>query len=196
MLIPGVFFLVLAGELLAGHPAVRTLTVPGGMHVDTAWHFHDSPLVVAESLPVGTVIAVTQIPEQGARFAMTGSTRGALWCRSRYVRSVATARTDLDGVAVRIIPEKQAGFSATGAAREGRVWRQGGIRIELVKTGPLRSGRLTRLQDVVEYRLLEYHQGRTQVMLRESLKLQAALEVRVIPSVAPRPDSRAGGTVT
>lgn len=134
---------------------------------------------------------MTQIPEQGVRFCHDGQhPRGAVVPVA--VRAVGRDRADGSGRGCGADYPGETERSGCPGGRSGRATlAPGGLRIELVKTGALHNGRLTRLQDEVEYRLLERRHGRQHVVLRESLKLASVLDVRVVPSVVPSPDEGA-----
>ncbi|WP_439413163.1 hypothetical protein [Enterobacter ludwigii] len=175
--------LVSAGMVRAGSAAARSLSASADVRMVTTWQFRGSPLTVDDSLPVGTVIAVAQAPEKGERYALAGDITGGLWCRSAYAASPLTVSTDLDGVMARIITEKQSGAREAGTHLPYRPWRQGGIRIELVKSGQIRNGWLTRLKEPVEYRL-QAGRKNGKVVLREVLRPARALRIRVTKSVS------------
>lgn len=159
----------------SGTPAItqRQLTV------DTVWHFHGRSLVVDSALPVGTVIAATVVPPGKGLFTLAPGVSGGLWGQCA-VHSWLDVETDLTGVRVRIIQEKIFGAP----------WRQGGVRIELVKTGIMRSGVLKTLQCMPEYRLWRNRPGGRDVLLRERFRMDRPLSVAVLPDGDHVPSGR------
>ncbi|MFZ5179095.1 hypothetical protein ACOY5X_22625 [Enterobacter kobei] len=94
-----------------------------------------------------------------------------------------TVRTALEGVMVRIVPE----------ASRGGEWRQGELRIELVKTGVIKAGVLRVLQGLPEYRLWRNRPGGRQVLLRERLVMDRPLTVAVVTGGPADDPVTAGG---
>lgn len=158
----------------AGWSGAPPLT-PGKLTVDTTWHFHGRSLAVDGALPVGTVIAATVVPPGRVLFTRAPGVSGGLWGVRGPVHSWLAVKTDLAGVLVRIVPEKVFGAP----------WRQGGVRIELVKTGVMRSGVLNALQCTPEYRLWRNRPDGREVLLRELLRMDRPLSVAVLPDVVP-----------
>ena len=151
--------------------------------VSTAWHFGSDRLSVPDSLPVGTVIAAAVLPSEDVLFTRDRGVSAGLWGARGPAVSWLTVRTALEGVMVRIVPE----------ASRGGEWRQGELRIELVKTGVIKAGVLRVLQGLPEYRLWRNRPGGRQVLLRERLVMDRPLTVAVVTGSPADDPVTAGG---
>ncbi len=125
------------------------------------YRFTPPALQVPLSLPAGTVMATTIIPDDvlGHRDD-SGAER--LWFSDRREASgpVITAPTNLAGVGIRMVLESAVRSAATPASTGGwNVWpalpqmSRGGIHVELVKTGPMRPGAVSAVRSDVQYRV-------------------------------------------
>lgn len=155
----------------------------GARLVSTPWHFASDRLCVPESLPVGTVIAAAVLPSESVLFTRDRGVSGGLWGTRGPAASWLAVRTALEGVMVRIVPEESWGGE----------WRQGDLRIELVKTGVIKAGVLRGLQGMPEYRLWRNRPGGRQVLLRERLVMDKPLTVAVVAGGPTADPVTAGG---
>ncbi|KFD24788.1 hypothetical protein [Yokenella regensburgei] len=141
--------------------------------VSTPWHFGRDRLSVPDSLPVGMVIAAAVLPAEQILHRRDRNVSGGLWGSRGPAASWLAVRTALEGVMVRIVPDDAPGGE----------WSQGEIRIELVKTGVMRTGVLQLMREMPEYRLWRNRQGGRQVLLRERLVMDRPLTVAVMTGV-------------
>jgi hypothetical protein len=156
----------------------------------TDFRFADRPLVVDSRWPIGTVIASVHITPrgQGERFACPAS--GGMWGPRALQHHYQVARTDLKGVWVRVSPEK-----TTETCGRMLSWRPGGFRIELVKTGDIHDGELLTVRDPLEFRVYGIRRGYRTLLIRERLRYDGQLKVRVLSGEGtPHPDRVGGGT--
>lgn len=129
----------------------------------TVYRFAKPALLVPASLLAGTVMATTLIPERASPVRGTAVRDEVLWVDGRRPGRQVTVATNLAGVALRMTLERAA-VDSTSAPLSGRwndwpappVLTRSGIRVELVKTGPMRAGTVSRIPDV-HYRLLAGH---------------------------------------
>lgn len=136
-----------------------------------------APLVVDDSLPVGTVIASVQVPEYGPERMFSAPASGGMWSSRGLRHRYLLARTDMNGIWVRVSPEKSPLQENAMLTTSG--WRTGGFRIELVKTGAIRSGVIRKIADPLEYRVYGTRLGYRRLLLREQLRYDGPLRVRV-----------------
>lgn len=182
--------LVLASLLLSRPVSALCLSGEQAVTITTPYHFSAGPVRVGMGLPLGTVIASTLIPEGSVITRCDGDLRAGVWnvdgLHSRY----RMAPTNVDGVGVRVVSEKSDWAGDEAVAVTGR-WNarkllhsitQGGLRIELVKTGPIRPGVVTSVAGEVQYRLYTGKPPHQRLAVVENLRYVGQLVIEVIGS--------------
>lgn len=176
--------------VMAGCRPGETGLAPGGR---TTYRFAVPALQVPASLPTGTVMATARIPLRWAapeEASCDAPVRETLW-HAGVSRAVIQLATDLSGVDVRLVLEPA--FPPDIPLQTGTGWNmwpspsprsQGGVRVELVKSGPMRRGRVSRVPDV-QYRRT---QGAGNVARREILHYGGQVRIDVVDS--PQPSGR------
>ncbi|WP_329911576.1 hypothetical protein [Serratia quinivorans] len=179
--------LVLCTALLSaqGH----ALCLGGGQTVSitTPYHFGPGPLRVDAGLPPGTVIASVLIPEGSVIARCEGEVSEGVWFVPGQPRGYLMAQTNVTGVGVRVMSEK-----ADSAGDEEMVptwgWNpraprhnltRGGVHLELVKTGPIHPGVMTRVTGEVQYRLYTGQPPHRRLTVMEHLHYVGQLVIEV-----------------
>lgn len=169
---PG-YALCLSGDQLV------TLTTP--------YHFGVGPIRVEGSVPLGTVIATTLLPEGSVITRCDSESHDGVWSMRGVHSRYQMTPTNIDGVGLRVVSEKSVGTGDEGA---GGAWywnarkslrniTQGGLRIELVKTGPIRPGVMTTVVGDVQYRLYTGQPPHQRLSVVESLRYVGQLIIEV-----------------
>ena len=158
-----------AAEEQAGTPPTEVVT---------PWHFEDETLDVDEGIPVGAVIAVASLPESGDMVPLRGRIAGGMWSNRGLRKDYQMARTDLPGVWIRVVPEKRPLVTREFGLFPA-LWKSGGYRIELVRTGYISSGIVSRVRDPLEYQVWSVSRGYRHLLLRERLRYDGVLRLRV-----------------
>lgn len=187
--LPGL--LVLVGLLLLSAPGYA-LCLSGDRVVTltTPYHFGVGPVRVGGSEPLGTVIASTLIPEGSVITRCDGDVREGLWNLRGLHAHYRMASTNVDGVALRVVSEKtplmadeSRGFPWSWNARKPlRSITQGGLRVELVKTGPIRPGVMTTVTGDLQYRLYTGQPPHQRLSVVENLRYVGQLVIEVTGS--------------
>lgn len=172
----GLLMIFVTALVCSRHVRAHRDVTSGPEQAVTRYAFAD-PLVVDDSLPVGTVIASLQVPEYGPGRMFSTPSSGGMWSMRGLRHRYLLARTDVNGVWVRVSPEKTTPREATLLSSSG--WRTGGFRVELVKTGVIRNGVLRHVMDPLEYRVYGTRLGYRRLLLREQLRYDGPLRIRV-----------------
>ncbi|WP_123905317.1 hypothetical protein [Serratia liquefaciens] len=188
--LPGL--LALAGFLLFSAPG-HALCLSGDQVValTTPYHFGVGPVRVEGSEPLGTVIASTLIPEGSVITRCDGDVREGIWSFRGLHAHYRMASTNVDGVGLRVVSEKSPpmedearGFPWHWNARKPlRSITQGGLRVELVKTGPIRPGVMTSVVGDLQYRLYTGQPPHQRLSVVESLRYVGQLVIEVSGAV-------------
>lgn len=143
------FLLLVGGGILTCHAGTRDA-------VD--YRFAQPRLAVSEALPLGTVLAVVAVP-CGTVNELQGRVRRELWTAAGRQGMTAMAQTNVRGIGARLVLDTQ---PVDGDDLDSHLpWSLGGgslarvqdtVRIELIKTGPVPAGTLTRVTPDVQYR--------------------------------------------
>lgn len=159
------------------------------VRITTPYHFGSRPVRVGSGVPMGTVIASTLIPAGSVITRCDNDIHDGVWSTDGFDPRYRLAPTNVDGVGVRVVSEKP---DAAGDQVVGPVWgwnaspplrsiTQGGVRIELVKTGPIHPGVLTQVSDV-QYRLYTGRAAQQRLVVIENLHYVGQLTIEVIAS--------------
>lgn len=173
---------------LNGEPAMR---------VTTTYHFGSKPVRVGKRLPVGTVIATTLIPAARLVMQCDSEIQGGVWSIEGLAPRYRMAPTDVEGVGVRVVSEKN---DEADASEGGSAWgwntypplrrmTRSGLRIELVKTGPIHPGVLTHVADM-QYRVYAGHAAHPRLAVIEHLHYAGQLTIEIIGSDAGKKGQR------
>lgn len=147
---------------------------------------------IAATLPVGTVMATAWVPLRGR--ASTAQACGdpvseTLWQAGRGGRVVQVA-TDLAGVDIRLVLEPNAPAAGAPSGQGWNVWSvpstlpSGGVRVELLKSGPIRSGQISRIPDV-QYRVTQRVGKQSKQVRRDTLHYGGQVGVDVVGNLLP-----------
>lgn len=182
-----VFWLILLSLVFCAYG--HALCLGGNKPVDlvTPYHFSAPVVRVAMGLPLGTVIATAVIPEGSVIARCGGDVQEGIWgARGAHQRFV-TVRTNVPGVGIRVVSEKQALTDVPGSVPAWR-WNsrtrqhpvtQGGVRIELIKTGSIQPGVLTSVSGEVQYRMYDGTASPRRLVMRERLRYVGQLRIEV-----------------
>ena len=182
-----VFWLILLSLVFCAYG--HALCLGGNKPVDlvTPYHFSAPVVRVAMGLPLGTVIATAVIPEGSVIARCGGDVQEGIWGVRGALQRFVTVRTNLPGVGVRVVSEKQA---QAGIPEVVPAWRwnsrarqhpitQGGVRIELIKTGSIQPGVLTSVSGEVQYRMYDRTASTRRLVMRERLRYVGQLRIEV-----------------
>lgn len=180
--------LVLFSLLLSTPAYALCLNGDQTVTITTPYHFGAGPVRVDSGLPLGTVIASTLIPEGSVITRCDGDMHEGVWnikgLHSRY----RMAPTNVKGVGLRVVSEKSGQMDGGpltltwrwNARKPLRSITQGGLRIELVKTGPIQPGVVTRVAGEVQYRLYTGSPPHQRLAVVERLRYVGQLVIEVI----------------
>ncbi|MBS3894861.1 MULTISPECIES: hypothetical protein [Serratia] len=182
----------LLGALLLSAPGYA-LCLCGNQVVTltTPYHFGAGPVRVGGNEPLGTVIASTIIPEGSVITRCDGDVSEGLWNARGLHARYRMAPTNVAGIGVRVVSEKT---SPATDDRPGLPWRwnarkplrsitQGGLRIELVKTGPIQPGVMTAVGGDMQYRLYTGRAPHLRLSVVERLRYVGQLVIEVSGAV-------------
>lgn len=155
------------------------------LDIITPYHFPSSLVTVNSDVPLGTVIATVEIPESPAIALCRGHVLEGIWRNAALRERFVMVPSNVPGIGVRVVSEKRGRPVGVDNGLEGKVGTlphfvtQGGLRIELVKMGPIQSGALGVPWGTVQYRM--YMRGMTDATLvaRESFQHVGALFIEV-----------------
>jgi len=186
-----------AGLLLAAAVQARHVShgpaAPGVTEVVTGFRFRDAVLTVDDSLPTGTVIAVVPLAARTLPVAVIGRSYSQLTFPLGWDATWQAIPTTCPGVGVRLVPlhGEEVALPETGTR-----WYRGALRLELVKTGHVVPGRISDLDGLPVWELVQVHDGRRVVRARETLRLLRPLRIRsrartlaAHPGSVPSPDA-------
>lgn len=164
----------------------------------TPYHFAVPRVQVVMGLPPGTVIASVLIPEGRELARCGGEVNGGIWSTQGGSRHFTVAATNVPGVGMRVVSEKSGPYAGPSAlpvwpwdaARPSPRMSQGGLRIELVKTGRIQPGVLTSVEGEVQYRVYSGHGAGARLVMRERLRYVGQLVIDVIGSGAVQGDQQ------
>lgn len=186
--------LVMIGLLLSvqGHAVCLDGVRP--VEIVTGYHFAGPFVRIATELPLGTVIATAVIPEGSVIARCGGEVQEGIWSAKGLQQRYVMVATNVPGVGVRVVSEKRALMETPAPAP---MWRwnprptqhsltQGGLRIELVKTGNISPGVLMTVKEEVQYRMYAGPAVHRRLVMRERLRYQGQLSIEVTgPGAGP-----------
>ncbi|EHN8908229.1 hypothetical protein ACEV60_17910 [Enterobacter ludwigii] len=190
--------LILAGMLFSLPGYALCLSGDQTVSITTPYHFASGPVRVDVDLPLGTVIATTLIPEGSVITRCDSVSLDGVWSKQGLHSRYQMASTNMDGVGLRVVSEKL-GRTSDGDGEPAWRWNvrkplrhitQGGLRIELIKTGPIRPGVLTTVASDVQYRLYTGSPPHQRLAVVESLRYVGQLVIDVIGTGAVQGDQR------
>lgn len=178
---------LLLGALFCAHGHALCLEGEKTVDIVTPYHFATPFVRVAAGLPLGTVIATAVIPEGSVIARCGGDVQEGIWSAKGARQRFVTVSSNVPGVSVRVVSEKRA---LTETPDVGPVWQwnvrppqhritQGGVRIELVKTGPVKPGMLTSVSEEVQYRMYTNQASHSRLVMRERLRYMGQLIIEV-----------------
>lgn len=158
------------------------------VRITTPYHFGSKPVQVGGGLPLGTVIATTFISAGSVITRCDKDIHDGVWSIEGFDPRYRMAPTNVDGVGLRVVSEKanRVDDKATelswrwNASPPLRSITQGGLRIELVKTGPIHPGVVTRVAGEVQYRLYTGDSAHQRLVVVENLLYVGQLVIEVI----------------
>lgn len=156
------------------------------------YRFAVPTLQIAATLPTGTVMATAWVPlreRASTAKACDAPVSETLW-HAGHVGRVVQVATDLAGVDIRLVLEPNASAAGAPSGQGWNVWPVpstlplGGVRVELVKSGPIRSGQISRIPDV-QYRVTQGVGKQAKQVRRDTLHYGGQVSVEVVGNLLP-----------